>query len=151
MSLYNRLFGENPDATALLGMLSLRRLDFDRYRDVYLNKGGTRIIVVARIGGKNRKVHKETIKKIKKNPFFAKDYDDKFDNTFAYFEFLVPHKYCDVCEKIAPKEERLSVGDMFKKEAEESQIPGTEAYKRAEQLAKEIMEAIESGNNIINL
>lgn len=151
MSLYARLFGENEDATALLGMLSLTRRDFERYRDVYLNKGGTRIIVVARIGGGNRKDYKQVFKTMKKHPFFAKNYDDKFDKTYTYFEFIIPHKYADVCKKIAPKEDRLSVGDMFKKESEEAQKPGTEAYKRAEQLAKEIMEAIESGNNIINL
>ena len=55
MSLYNRLFNENKDATALLGMINCTRNDFMRYRDVYLNKTGTIITVVARIGRYNRK------------------------------------------------------------------------------------------------
>ena len=38
MSLYNRLFGENPDATILLGMLGLTRDSFGRYRDCFLNQ-----------------------------------------------------------------------------------------------------------------
>lgn len=52
MSLYNMLFGENPDAMALLGMLELTRKVFGRYRDVYLNKDGTKITVISRIGGR---------------------------------------------------------------------------------------------------
>ena len=48
MSLYNRLFGENPDAMALLGMIGTTRNDFKRYRDVNLNKDGNIIIVTTR-------------------------------------------------------------------------------------------------------
>lgn len=151
MSLYNKLFGENEDATALLGMLSLTRQDFERYRDVYLNKKGTKIIVLTRIGGDNRKDYKDVFKNIKKHPEYIKSYDDKFDKTYAYFEFNVPEKYKHTCKSIAPKEDRLSVGDMFKKESEEAQIPGTEAYKRAEKIMEEIVENIKKGNTIIEL
>ena len=52
---------------------------------------------------------------------------------------------------IAPKEERLSVGELFKKEVEDSAIPGTEAYKRMEKIADEIMKNIEEGNPFIGL
>lgn len=151
MSLYNKLFGENEDATALLGMLSLTRQEFERYRDVYLNKKGTKIIVLTRIGGDNRKDYKDVFKNIKKHPYYIKNYDDKFDKTYAYFEFNVPEKYQYTCKTIAPKEERLSVGDMFKKELAEAQIPGTEAYKRAEKIMEEIVENIKRGNTIIEL
>ena len=120
MSLYNKLFGENEDATALLGMLSLTRKDFERYRDVYLNKKGTKMIVLTRIGGGNRKDYKDVFKNIKKHPEYIKNYDDKFDKTYAYFEFDVPEKYKYTCKSIAPKEDRLSVGDMFKKRSRRS-------------------------------
>ena len=40
---------------------------------------------------------------------------------------------------------------MFKKETEEAQIPGTEAYKRAEKIMEEIVENIKKGNTIIEL
>lgn len=151
MSLYNKLFGENEDATALLGMLSLTRKEFERYRDVYLNKGGTRIIVVARIGGHYRKEYQEVFKAMKKHPFFAKNYDDKFDKTYTYFEFKVPPKYEYTCKTIAPKEDRLSVGDMFKKETAEAKIPGSEASKRADKIAEEIFRAMENGKTFIDL
>ena len=40
MSLYNALFQENEDATALLGMIGCTREIFQRYRDVNLNHEG---------------------------------------------------------------------------------------------------------------
>ena len=43
------------------------------------------------------------------------DYDDGYDSTYAYFEFTVPDKYTQTCKILAPKEDRLSVGEMFKK------------------------------------
>lgn len=151
MSLYTRLFGENEDAVALLGMLSLTRNEFQRYRDVYLNKEGTKIIVLTRLGGGNRKEYKQVFKNMKKHPYYIKNYDDKFDKTYAFFEFKVPEKYEHTCKAIAPKEERLSLKEMFEKEIEESKIPGSEASKRADAIAEEFFRAMESGNPFIGL
>ena len=142
MSLYNQLFGENEDAMALLGMIGITRNEFQRYRDVYLNKEGNRIIVLTRLGGRNRNEYKQTIKNIKKNPFYAKDYDDKFDATYAYFEFLVPHKYEDVCKKMAPAEDRPTIKELFDKEIAEANIPGSAASKRMESIAEQILGAM---------
>ena len=151
MSLYNRLFNENKDATALLGMINCTRNDFMRYRDVYLNKTGTIITVVARIGGYNRKEYEYVLNNVRKNVYYKKDFDDNFDNTYTYIQFSVPEEYIKTCKMIAPKEERLSVGELFKKEIEDSAIPGTEAYKRMEKIANEIMKNIEEGNPFIGL
>lgn len=151
MSLYNQLFGENEDAMALLGMLNLTRNDFQRYRDIWLNKNGTIITVLARIGGNNRKDYRQVFTNIRKNKCFIKDFDDNFDDTYAYFQFKVPEKYKYTCEMIAPKEERLSVGDMFKKEIKEAKIPGSEANKRMDKIANDIMKNIENGNIFIEL
>ena len=140
MSLYNRLFGENENAIPLLGMLSLTRKSFGRYRDVYLNKEGTKITVISRIGGNNVAEYKDVYTNLRKHPNWITDYDDAFDSTYAYFEFTVPDKYAQTCKMIAPKEDRLSVGDMFKKETEEAGIPGSAASKRMEQIAMELFE-----------
>ena len=51
MSLYNQLFDENPDAAVLIGFLGLNKEIFGRYRNVYLNKAGDKIIVYTRCGG----------------------------------------------------------------------------------------------------
>ena len=149
MSLYNRLFGENENAVPLLGMISLTKNDFQRYRDVYLNKEGTKITVLTRLGGGNRNDYKETIEKIRKNPNYIYDYDDGYDSTYAYFEFTVPDKYTQTCKILAPKEDRLSVGEMFKKEIEEANIPGSPAAKRQEEIAEMLFKAMESGQNFI--
>ena len=138
MSLYNRLFGENEEATALLGMISCTRNTFMRYRDVYLNPEGNIITVTTRIGGPNRKDYAQVFKDIIRNENYIRNYDDNFDNTYCYFEFKVPDKYSQACKSMAPKENRLSVGEMFKKEVEEADIPGSPASKRMEALANEI-------------
>lgn len=78
--------------------------------------------------------------------YYIADYDDIFDNTYAYFEFEVPEHYAETCKRIAPKEDRLTVGEMFKKECEEMNTPGSPAFKRAEALAKELFENL-SGDN----
>ena len=67
MSLYNRLFGENPDAMALLGMIGTTRNDFQRYRDVNLNKDGNIIIVTTRLGGGNRDNYKQVFTNMRRN------------------------------------------------------------------------------------
>lgn len=140
MSLYNKLFGENEDAVPLLGMINCTRNDFRRFRDVYLNKEGTVITVVARIGGGNRSEYRQVFNDMMRHELYIQSYDDDYDKTYAYFEFKVPEKYAATCKLMAPKVDRLSVGDMFKKEYEEMNIPGSEAFKRAERLAKEIFE-----------
>lgn len=151
MSLYNQLFGENENATALLGMIEVTRNDFQRYRDVWLNKDATIITVLARIGGENRREYKQVFTNIRKNKFYVKDFDDNFDETYAYIKFKVPEKYKYTCEKIAPKEEHLSIKEMFDKEIEESKNPNSPAAKRMEQIANTIIEGIDKGNNIISL
>ena len=151
MSLYNKLFGENENAMALLGMIELTRNDFQRYRDVYLNKSATIITVLARIGGDNRKNFKQVFISIRKNKWYIRDFDDNFDNTYTYIQFKIPEKYQYTCKMIAPKEEELTVGEKFKKEVEEADIPGTDAYKRMDAIAKQIMGEIEKGNHFIEL
>ena len=151
MSLYNKLFGENENAMALLGMIELTRNDFQRYRDVYLNKSATIITVLARIGGDNRKNFKQVFINIRKNKWYIRDFDDNFDNTYTYIQFKIPEKYQYTCKMIAPKEKELTVGEKFKKEVEEADIPGTDAYKRMDAIAKQIMGEIEKGNHFIEL
>lgn len=151
MSLYNQLFGENENATALLGMIEVTRNDFQRYRDTYLNKDATIITVIARIGGDNRKSHEQVFTNVRKNKWYIRDFDDNFDNTYTYIQFKVPEKYQHTCKIIAPKEEELTVSEKFRKETKEAEIPGTDAYKRMETIAKQIMGEIEKGNHFIEL
>lgn len=138
MSLYNVLFQENEDATALLGMIGCTRNMFQRYRDVNLNKEGTVITVLTRLGGLNRKDYKQVFKNVKRNPNYIRDYDDVFDNTYCYIDFKVPEKYKQTCKVMAPKEDQPTIKELFDKEIAESKIPGSDAEKRMMALAEQI-------------
>lgn len=153
MSLYNSLFGENEESHVLLGMIGVNKEYFNRFRDVDLIEGGTKIRVFTRLGGGNREGYKETWDKIRKHDLYIKDYDDDFDCTYAYIEYNIPEKFKETAKKMF-KGEPVSFSDKFKKELEEMDKPGTEAYKKAEEIAKKIcktIEDVENGNDIGNI
>lgn len=151
MSLYNRLFGENPDATILLGMLSLTRSSFGRYRDCFLNQSGNTITVITRIGGANISDYRDVYAQMKEHPQYSHAISDNIDNTYLYFVFNVPEKYKFTASKMIPKEDWLPVGKRFEKEIKEAQIPGSPAAKRQEEIGNWIMKNIFEGNTFINL
>ena len=138
MSLYNRLFGENEDAEVLLGVISVTRSMFGRYRDIYLNKEGTVVTVVSRIGGWNKSDFKQEYNRIENHPNYIKTYTDDIDPTYAYFEFTVPDEYKYTCKKIAPESDRLSVGRMFEEEIKEANDSNSEAHKKMMKIGEAI-------------
>lgn len=147
MSLYNMLFGTNEEAPVLLGMLSVNKEYFSRFRDVELIESGTKIRVFTRLGGGNREEYKENWDKIRKHELYLKDYDDEFDTTYAYIEFNIPEQYKETAKKMF-KEEPDSFQKKFEKELEEMQIPGTKAYDKMGEVAKQIVDEMEQGNGI---
>lgn len=150
MSLYNTLFGMNEEAVVLLGMIGLDKEYFKRFRDIELIEKGTKIRVFTRLGGGNREDYKSEWEKIRKHELYIKDYDDSFDETYAYIEFNILDKYKETARKMF-KEEPQSFEDKFKKELEDMQIPGTKAYERAGNIAKKIVDNMENGNHMIYL
>ena len=150
MSLYNMLFGTNEDAPALLGMIEVNKEYFDRFRDVELTQEGKVMRVFTRLGGGNRVNHKETWKKIRNHKLYIKDYDDSFDETYAYIEFRVPEKFLETTKKMF-KGEPESFETKFKKEIEDMDKPGTKASENAEKIANIITNAMENGNHFIEL
>lgn len=149
MSLYNLLFKENEEATALLGMIGCTREMFQRYRDVNLSTDGKTITVTTRLGGPNRLGYRQVFKNVMRNENYIKDWDDDFDNTYCYISFRVPEKYKSTCKTMAPKEEQPTVSELFRREIEESKIPGSPAAQRMDVIADKIINAIveEDGNN----
>lgn len=143
MSLYNQLFNENPDAAVLIGVLGLNKEVFGRYRDIYLNTDGTEITVYTRCGGGNRTEYERVFEMMKRHPNYISDWDDSFDNTYAYIKFSVPEKYADMCKKIAPKKEPLNVHEKFEQETKAMDNDDPEAMKRAMDIFGPIMAAIE--------
>lgn len=144
MSLYNALFGENEEASVLLGMLGVNKEYFTRFRDVDLIDDGEKIQVFTRLGGGNREGYAATWNKIKTHELYIKDYDDDFDCTYAYIEFNIPSEFKETAKKMF-KDEPVSFSDKFNKKIEEMGEEGTEASKKATEIANKIVETI---NNI---
>ena len=150
MSLYNTLFGVNEDMPILLGMIGLNAEYFNRFRDIDLINGGTVIRVMTRLGGGNRKNYQETWDKIRRHKLYLGDYDDGFDETYAYIEYKIPEEYIKTAKTMF-KGEPISFSERFKKELEDMDKPETEAYKRANEIAQKFVDAMENGKNIIEM
>ena len=88
MSMYNMLFGTNPDSDRLLEFLGKSREDFGRFRDVYMEDGF--IVVHTRNGGGNREDYEDVFEEMSTHPWYSHDADDDFDCTYANIYFKVP-------------------------------------------------------------
>lgn len=88
MSLYNMLFGMNPDSDKLLMLLGKSRDDFGRFRNVYMDNGY--IVVHTRCGGGNREDYEEVFAEMSSHPWYSHDEDDDFDCTYADIFFKIP-------------------------------------------------------------
>lgn len=150
MSLYNSLFKENEDSVALLGMIGCTKESIPRYRDVFICDKGENIIIYTRTGGGNRGDYQEEIDKLKSNPNYLEDYDDDFDETYAYFKFKVPEKYSETTKKLF-KEEPETVHEKFERECNEMNDHNSEAFKRAEKLVETIMNQINDSDDNGNI
>lgn len=86
MSLYNIVFGMNPDSDKLLELLGATREEFGRFRNVYMEDGY--IVVHTRCGGGNREDYFPSW--VEDHPWYSHDEDGDFDNTYADIYFKVP-------------------------------------------------------------
>lgn len=152
MSLYNQLFDENPDAAVLIGFLGLNKEIFGRYRNVYLNKAGDKIIVYTRCGGGSRTEYERVFEMMKRHPNYLRDYDDINDNTYAYIEFSVPDKYKSTAQHMKPDKEPLTVWEQFEDHIRKSrENPNGPEAKKDEIIAQQIMNAMENGKPGLNI
>ena len=91
MSMYNMIFGMNPDADTLLSLLDATPGDFGRFRNVYMEDGF--IVVHTRCGGGNREDYFPEW--VEDHPWYSHDADGDFDNTYADIYFKVPDNHKD--------------------------------------------------------
>lgn len=148
MSLYNMLFGENIHKKTLLEILEVDEFFFDRFRDISVVDGGKTIRVLTRLGGNNRYDYEDTWDSIRKHKLYVSDYDDDYDNTYAYVEFKVPEEYSKITTQLFEGEPK-SIKEKFDEEIKEMDKPNSEASKRADIIANKIMTAIENRDSII--
>lgn len=147
MSLYNQLFGENPSTDRILDMLNLKREDFGRFRDVYLDSIGAVAMVYTRCGGGNREEYDYVYDELRKHPCYIRDYDDEYDSTYSYIEFAIPLKYQEEAKAMATGKKPETIQEKFEKEFKEMEDPNSEASKRAQKIAEQINKAIEENPN----
>jgi len=111
MSLYNILHGMNYLTPVLLAILDIdqkgSRWNSGRFRDIYLNEDGTKIILFTRNGGGNRESYFPD--DIVEHPNYLTDYDDDFDSTYAYIEFSVPKGFKRLIKKLSTGEKPKSL------------------------------------------
>ena len=88
MSLYNMIFGMNPDSDKLLSFLGKTKEDFGRFRNVYMEDG--HIVVYTRCGGGNRDDYEEVFDEMSTHPWYSHNADDDYDCTYASIYFKIP-------------------------------------------------------------
>jgi hypothetical protein len=123
MSLYNLLHGRNPFSSVLLKVLEIdqpgSKYESGRFRDIYLDEGGTKIILYTRNGGGNREEYQDTIDVLASHPNYLTDYDDDFDSTYAYIEFSMPDEHKEFVKEFMTGEKPETVGEKFQKTMKE--------------------------------
>ncbi len=95
MSLYNLLFGQNPNTDVLLAILGFKESDVQRLRDVSFSENG--IMIYTRTGGWNRDDYPN--EKLVNSPYYLYDEDDDEDDTYATYYFKFPDEVREDCEK----------------------------------------------------
>ena len=99
MSLYNMLFGKNPNADQLLGLLGYTQGDCGRFRDVFVEDN--HIVIHTRNGGGNREDYEYVFDEMSMHPLYAYDEDDDFDCTYANIYFKHPEGYGELLKEMA--------------------------------------------------
>jgi len=153
--LYEAIFKRNPQEKLLLKMLHLdtKMECIGRYRDIYLNADGTKIILYTRNGGGNRVKYQWVFDDFKKlHPYYVRDWDDAFDETYAYVEFNVPPEFKKEAKELATGKDPVSIGDKFQQLfRDQNRHIQTEDTQRAEAvgkiIAKQINDAIARGES----
>jgi len=115
MSLYNSVFGKNPNSDLILKMIGLSQSIVPRFRDCTITDG--EIQIVTRTGGSNRLTQEEfddglepedgtENSNLTSNKYYLRDADDSFDNTYASFYFSIPKEWNELAEKLTGKKTR---------------------------------------------
>lgn len=100
MSLYNKMFGFNHLAPAVLNELGVSFMkateSIPRFRDAFIDKQ-KRLVIYTRTGGSNREFYEHASEenegicndKLRELPGFLFDEDDPYDETFALFRYEI--------------------------------------------------------------
>ena len=145
MSLYNVLHGMNYLTPVLLAILDIdqkgSKWNSGRFRDIYLNEDGTKIILFTRNGGGNRENYFPH--DIVGHPNYLTDYDDDFDSTYAYIEFSVPKEFKRLLIKLSTGEKPKSLKQKTDECLEKLKKGEIEIPKQIKQIFEELQKSKE--------
>ena len=123
MSFYHMIFGINPLSKILLDIMDIEIEAIERFRDCGYDKCNQIIWIYTRTGGNNRESYPNKV--LTENKYYKRDYDDKFDNTYATYEFDISNVSSKIKDKLEffnedlPKRERPDWEGYFKNIKEE--------------------------------
>lgn len=151
------LHGRNPLTSVLLEWLDIDqpdgKYDSGRFRDIYLNEDGTKIILYTRNGGGNRDEYQSLIDHLATHPNYLSDYDDDFDCTYAYIEFYIPKEFEKIAKAMATGEKPKTVHEKFvetmneMKDLTPEQLRADPRFKSTVEILDKIAGSISDGNN----
>lgn len=95
MSLYNLLFGHNPNSDIILAILELKKSDIERFRNCGFTDDG--IYIYTRTGGGNRESYPN--EKLINSKYYISDEDEEYDCTYATYYFSIPDEIKEDIEK----------------------------------------------------
>lgn len=120
-----------------------------RFRDIYLNEDGTRIILYTRNGGGNRESYPHIFSILASHPNYITNYDDDFDCTYASFEFSIPDEYKEDIKNIFNSSGKTATpSERFQKLIKDLEAGNkTEDTEKALNVGEDLMKNIEKGLN----
>ena len=115
--MYEMVCTINPDAGKVLNLIEIDPtflIEECRLRDAYLSKDKTKVVIFTRIGGGNRSYHTPAITKLRNFKGYVTDYDDDFDNTYAYFEYQIPQEKLPMVVAFLASSDTTTGGEKIK-------------------------------------
>lgn len=108
-NMYNIIFGENELSALLLSLLYLYQphMKVGRYRDCYLQRGGTaalEIHVYTRNGGGNRPDYEDVTARLREHPLYWRDFDDSFDTTYCSYVFKLAPTWVELLQGLVSED-----------------------------------------------
>ena len=149
MSLYNALFGVNPHARVVLGLLGTTADAVPRFRDAFFaldeESGEPRMVIHTRTGGGNREEYEDQNEEMRGLPGFIRDADADYDATYANFFYEVPERVREVVRMALVENPQKTPDERWREVFEALRARPPEAPARAAAVAPGVPATVDQG------